>query len=192
METSVEPNLDKNAPKPQGKRVPVWVSAVAFLVLIGFLVILALALRRSQQGPITIGQTVPPIELNTFEGQVLNTQGMLGKVVVLNFWASWCVPCESEAAELQQAWEYYQPGGKVVFLGVDYVDTEPEAKEYLNKFKITYPNGPDLRTQISQAFRIRGVPETYLIDQNGKLVYAKIGPFESLDEIKMAINPLLK
>ena len=52
----------------------------------------------------------------------------------------------------------YQSRGDVVFLGVDYVDTEPEAMGYLKKFDITYPNGPDLRTSISQAFRIRGVP----------------------------------
>jgi len=79
----------------------------------------------------------------------------------------------------------------VVFLGVDYVDTEPEAKAYLEQFEITYPNGPDKRTVISQAFRIRGVPETYVIDREGKIAHRQIGPFRSLEEILAAIEPEL-
>ena len=95
------------------------------------------------------------------------------------------------SADLEAAWRYYQPGGDVVFLGVDYVDTEPEARGYLNKFDITYPNGPDLGTRISQAYRMRGVPETYIISPSGILAVQKIGPFASLAEIKAAIDPLL-
>ena len=86
----------------------------------------------------------------------------------------------------------YQPGGEVVFLGVDYVDTEPEALGYLEKFEITYPNGPDLGTRISQAFRIRGVPETYFIDKDNTLRQVQIGPFSSLAQIQAAIEPLLE
>ena len=73
----------------------------------------------------------------------------------------------------------------------DYVDTEPEALAYLNKFKITYPNGPDLGTRISQTFRIRGVPETYFVDREGNRAYAQIGPFSSLSQIRGIIEPLL-
>ena len=71
-------------------------------------------------------------------------------------------------------------------------DTEPEALGYLKKFEITYPNGPDLGTRISQMFRIQGVPETYFIDQTGKLVYAQIGPFASEADIHAIIDPMIK
>jgi cytochrome c biogenesis protein CcmG/thiol:disulfide interchange protein DsbE len=114
-----------------------------------------------------------------------------GKVVVINFWASWCKPCEQEAAELQRAWELYEPSGQVIFLGVDYVDTEPDARVYLKKFGITYPNGPDLATRISQYFRTKGVPETYFIDRDGVLQYVQVGPFTSLQQIQKIIDPLL-
>ena len=58
---------------------------------------------------------------------------------------------------------------------MDYVDTEPEARAYLEKFDISYPNGPDLGTKVSQLFRIKGVPETYFIDQTGVLRYVQVG-----------------
>jgi len=76
-------------------------------------------------------------------------------------------------------------------LCTDYVATETEALGYLKKFGITYPNGPDLGTRISQAFRIRGVPETYVIDQKNVLRGVQIGPFTSLSQIQGMIDPLL-
>jgi cytochrome c biogenesis protein CcmG/thiol:disulfide interchange protein DsbE len=111
---------------------------------------------------------------------------------VINFWASWCQPCASEAADLQRAWEKYRAGNKVIFLGVDYVDTKPEATSYLTQYNITYPNGPDLGTRISQTFHIQGVPETYIIDRNGKLAFKEIGPFASEDAITSIVDSLLK
>jgi cytochrome c biogenesis protein CcmG/thiol:disulfide interchange protein DsbE len=163
-----------------------WIGVFALLALLAF------GMLRNQEGPVTVGETVPDFTLTTFEGKQISLADLKDKVVVLNFWASWCKPCEEEAAELETAWRIYEPGGEVVFLGVDYVDTETEAKVYLEKFDVTYPNGPDLRTQISQAFRIRGVPETYIIDKDGKLAAFKISPFLSLAEIQGMIDPLLE
>lgn len=171
--------------RPHWGRILVWTGVLALLA------ILALGLRRAQQGPITVGDTVPNFTLTTFDGGTISLTDLEGKVVVLNFWASWCKPCEQEAADLEAAWRSYQPGGEVMFLGVDYVDTEPEALAYLEKFSITYPNGPDLGTRISQAFRIRGVPETYIIDQQNVLRQVQIGPFSSLSQIQGMIDPLL-
>ena len=164
----------------------------AWIAIFALLALLAFGLLRNQEGPVTIGETAPNFTLTTFNGEQISLEDLKGKVVVLNFWASWCKPCEEEAAELETAWRIYQPGGEVVFLGVDYVDTESEAMVYLEKFDVTYPNGPDLRTQISQAFRIRGVPETYILDQDGKLAAFKISPFLSLAEIQGMIDPRLE
>jgi cytochrome c biogenesis protein CcmG/thiol:disulfide interchange protein DsbE len=181
-ETSKE---ETSARRPHWGRILVWVG------VLGLLLILALGLRRTQQGPVSVGDKVPNFSLTTFEGQQIDLVDLQGKVVVLNFWASWCKPCEQEAADLETAWRYYQPRGDVVFLGVDYVDTEPEALQYLEKFNISYANGPDLGTRISQAFRIRGVPETYIIDQDNVLQDVQIGPFSSLSHIQGMIDPLL-
>ncbi len=173
--------------------VPVRVGRfVAWGALMILLVILALGLLRTQQGPAQVGRAAPTFNLSSFDGQSYNLAELKGHVVLVNFWASWCKPCEQEAADLEAAWQHYKDRGDVLFLGVDYVDTENEAKVYLDKFKITYPNGPDLRTSISQAFHISGVPELYLIDQDGNLAYRLIGGFSSVEDIKAAIDPLLE
>jgi len=173
-------------------QLPAWVIVLAFLVLVGFLALIAWGLNRAQQGSVQIHDAVPPFTLTGFDGKDYKTADMTGKVIVVNFWASWCKPCEQEAADMEAAWKLYQPGGNVVFLGVDWVDTAPEAKGYLDKFGITYLNGPDLRTAISQIFRIKGVPETYILGKDGRLANVKIGPFTSLGEIQTMVDPMLK
>lgn len=170
----------------QGEKRVNWGVILVWVLVLGLLAIVGFGLIRAQEGPIGIGKTVPDFTLTTFDGEQHAIADYRGKVVLVNFWASWCVPCEQEAAELQQAYENFKDRD-VVFLGVDYVDTEVEAKAYLDRFQITYPNGPDLGTRISQAFRIRGVPETYIVGRDGKLVGIKISPYVSLEEIETAL-----
>jgi len=182
---------------PERKGVPLWAQVLIWVVLVGLLVIVFLGLKRAQQGTIQPGQVVDDFTLPLFSGyeyqgkSEVHMDDFRGKVVVVNFWASWCKPCEQEAAELQRSWTEYGPTGEVIFLGVDYVDTEPEARVYLKKFGITYPNGPDLATRISQYFRIKGVPETYFIDRQGVLRYVQVGPFTSIDQIRGILDPIL-
>jgi cytochrome c biogenesis protein CcmG/thiol:disulfide interchange protein DsbE len=167
------------------KKILIWGGVVLLLLILGF------GLIQSQQGQIGRGELAPDFELKSFSGETYRLSDFRGSVVVVNFWASWCDSCKPEAKDLEAAHKYYQSRGDVLFLGVDYVDTEPEALAYLEEFQITYPNGPDLRTKISQAFRIRGVPETFIIDQNGVIVHVQIGPFRSLEDILSIIDPLL-
>ncbi len=178
--------------------VPLWVQIIVWVSLLGLLAIVAVELNRSQQGQVGPGAKISNFSMPLFSGYGWNGQSQIqlsdfrGKVVMVNFWASWCKPCEQEAGDLEQAWQFYKDDGRVAFIGADYVDTEPEARAYLAKFNITFANGPDLGTSVSQLFRIKGVPETYFIDQQGVLRYAQIGPFSSVDEIKSIINPMLK
>jgi cytochrome c biogenesis protein CcmG, thiol:disulfide interchange protein DsbE len=180
--TTMPPEAEAPGPRPRR-----WGVILVWGLVLGLLAILGLGLIRSQQGPVGVGATVPDFTLTTFSGESIDIQELRGQVVVINFWASWCKPCEQEAAELEQAYQLYKDQA-VAFLGVDYVDTEREALAYLERFGITYPNGPDLGTRISQAFRIRGVPETYIVGPDGKLAAIKIGPYLSLDEIVAQIE----
>jgi cytochrome c biogenesis protein CcmG/thiol:disulfide interchange protein DsbE len=165
------------------RRVPGWAIVLGIGVLfIGGL--LGVMLVKPPQKSLC-DEAAPQFSLGLFDeyrggwaSNTLNLADLRGKGVVVNFWASWCKPCEEEAAALEAAWQQYKDKG-VVFVGVDYLDQDPSAKRYLEKFHITYPNGPDLASKISKRYTIRGVPETFFIDPQGKIVSCrKIGPIE--------------
>jgi cytochrome c biogenesis protein CcmG/thiol:disulfide interchange protein DsbE len=138
------------------------------LVVIGLLAVLGIAVATRGAPPLAAG-TAPDFTLTTFDGKTYTLSELRGKPVVINFWASWCLPCRDEAPALQRAWETYNERGLIV-LGIDYVDTETDAKKFIAEFRQTYPNGPDLGTRVAQAYRISGVPETYFIGKDGKLL----------------------
>jgi cytochrome c biogenesis protein CcmG/thiol:disulfide interchange protein DsbE len=169
--------------------VPIWVQIVIWVFLVALLALVGFRLNSIQTPMAELDKPVPDFELAFFEGyeydgrKTMKLSDLQGKVVLINIWASWCKPCEQEAPELQEAWELYKDSD-VVFIGVDYVDTPGPANEYLQKFKISYPNAPDLKSNISSILnRSMGVPETYLIDRAGILRQVKVGPFTSIDEI---------
>ena len=155
---------------------------MAYAVVLALLGLLAWGLMKVRAGPLQSG-LAPYFTLTGFDGRRVTLSELRGQVVVINFWASWCPPCREEAAYLEQTWRKYQDKG-VVFIGVDYVDTEKEALAYIDEFDITYLNGPDVATRISQAYNIQGVPETFFVAKNGELRGVHIGPLypPQLDE----------
>ncbi len=164
-----------------------WKQGLIFLALLALLGLIGWRLTKVQRGPISEGMA-PDFTLTTFDGQVIRLRDLRGKVVVINFWASWCVTCREEAPYLEATWRAYKDRG-VVFIGVDYVDTEPKALAYIEEFDITYPNGPDVGTRIAQAYNIQGVPETFFVAKDGTLRGVHIGPLrppqleEKLEEL---------
>lgn len=161
---------------------------VAFAVILALLGLLAWGLRKVQAGPVESG-IAPDFTLTSFDGRTLTLSELRGQVVIINFWASWCPPCREEAAYLEQTWRKYKDKG-VIFIGVDWVDTEKEALAYMDEFDLTYFNGPDIGTRIAQAYNIQGVPETFYVAKNGELRGVHIGPLKS-PELDEKIDELL-
>jgi cytochrome c biogenesis protein CcmG/thiol:disulfide interchange protein DsbE len=155
---------------------------LAYTFVLGLLTFFAFGLVKANAGQRSSG-TAPDFSLTGFDERKVTLSELRGKVVIINFWASWCPPCRQEAAYLEQTWRKYKDQG-VVFIGVDYVDTEKEARAYIKEFDITYINGPDIKTRISDAYNIKGVPETFYVSKNGELKGVHIGPLQSpqLDE----------
>jgi cytochrome c biogenesis protein CcmG/thiol:disulfide interchange protein DsbE len=109
-------------------------------------------------------RAAPDVALNTYEGALFRLRDLRGKVVVLNFWASWCGPCRAEAPGLQQTWLDLHDQD-VIFLGVDQADSLDAAHGYLREFGISYPNGPD--NGIVQAFGVQSLPTTIIVGRDG-------------------------
>ena len=186
-----EETTNKKRGVPLGTQIIIWVALAGLLVLVGF------GLKRAQNPMAEVGKPVPDFNLEYYPGYEYNgvskmkLSDLRGKVVVVNIWASWCKPCEQEAPDLEEAWQFYKDDGDVVLIGVDYVDTPKGANEYLTKFNITFPNAPDLKSNISGILnRQMGVPETYFIDREGVLKHVKVGPFMSVDEFKSVVESI--
>jgi cytochrome c biogenesis protein CcmG/thiol:disulfide interchange protein DsbE len=167
---------------------------LAVLGVLALVALLAAGLMRSSQTQPTAG-TPPDFTLALFPGydggygEAVTLSDLKGQVVIVNFWASWCIPCRDEAPLLEATWRRYRDQG-IVLIGVGYNDTEPEALKYLAEFDITYPNGPDRRGVISQRYRVQGVPETFFVDRAGQIRHVEIGPLTAA-KLQAALEPLL-
>ena len=121
-----------------------------------------------------IGRPAPPFTVTLFNGEKLSLDELRGKVVFLNFWASWCPPCRAEARDLEAAWQRFKDSD-VIFLGIDIQDTEENALAFLREFNITYPNGRDALGKIAIDYGVWGIPETFFIDREGRMTYKHVG-----------------
>lgn len=176
-------------PEPGRGRKPSLRLLLGIIPILALLALFGWKLFDSVQGQVE-SSPAPDFTLSLFEGDQLTLSGLRGQVVVVNFWASWCVPCRDEAPLLEQTWRRYRDRG-VVFIGIDYLDTDKEALAFLKEFDITYPNGPDLGTQIARDYRIKGVPETFFINKKGQVADLEIGPLTK-DRLVNTIELLLQ
>jgi cytochrome c biogenesis protein CcmG/thiol:disulfide interchange protein DsbE len=121
-----------------------------------------------------LAKPAPSFTLTLFDGTVLRLDDLRGKVVFLNFWASWCPPCRAEARMLEAAWQKYKDQG-VLFLGVNIQDQEESARAFIDEFGVTYPNGLDRGSRIAIDYGVWGLPETFFIDRDGRITYKHVG-----------------
>lgn len=162
---------------------------VGALFIIGLMAVFGWKMFDSAQS-LSEDALAPDFTLALFDGGELTLSELRGKVVVVNIWASWCIPCRDEAPFLERAWRRFRDRD-VIFIGIAYLDTDKESRAFIQEFDITYPNGPDIGTQIARQYRITGVPETFFVAKDGRLVDLEIGP---LSEARLvgAIETLLQ
>jgi len=142
---------------------------VALAAVAGLLGLLIWKLTHQTKAP-KIGARAPVFSLKRVDALgTLDLTSLRGKPIVLNFWASWCVPCKGEAPMLESAWQQYRKEG-VVFLGVDYHDVTSDARTFLSHHGVTYPTVQDGSGKIADSYGVSAVPETYFINRKGRLV----------------------
>lgn len=178
--TPNQPVMDPPAAATPGKRKLRLTTVLLWLGVIALLAILGWGLMNTTAARPEVGQQAPEFDVEFFDGYgwdgrtVATLEDMRGQVVVLNFWASWCVECRDETPMLEAAWQKYADQG-VVVLGVAYADVEPNSLAYMKDFGVSFPHAPDLGTDISQTYEITGVPETFFIDKEGVIRHVQIG-----------------
>jgi cytochrome c biogenesis protein CcmG/thiol:disulfide interchange protein DsbE len=181
-------NMDVIEQPQKLRRSPL--SIVVWIVVLGLLAVLGWGLVQSSAPRPEVGEMAPAFNLEFFEGYewdgktAASLDDMKGQIVVVNFWASWCVSCRTETPELEATWQKYADQG-VVIVGVAYADVEPNSIAYMEEFGVTFPHAPDLGTRISNDYEITAVPETFIIDRNGEIAHVQPGPIDgrTLDEV---------
>ena len=175
------------------KKAPM--SAANLTLLVGVvLVIVAVGLqlmRRSVVG-VQVGAPPPPFEVTTYDGESVQLSDFAGKVVLINFWASWCIPCAQEAPYLNELHADYAEAG-LVLLGLSHSDIERDARAFIAEHQATYRNAPDTASRIYQAYGLTGVQESFIIGRDGNLAYFLPGSITSTNyqSIRQTIETLL-
>src|SRR6266851_1558185 len=119
-----------------------------------------------------IGHPAPDFTLTVLSSRpapAIHLASLKGKPVMINFWASWCVPCQQEAPLLQSTWQHVQSQG-IIFLGIDFQDDHTEGLNFLHTYKITYLNVVDVTGSIAINYGLTGVPETFFLNRRGVVV----------------------
>jgi cytochrome c biogenesis protein CcmG/thiol:disulfide interchange protein DsbE len=122
-----------------------------------------------------VGRVAPNFTLPQLDGGPVTLSKLRGQVVVINFWASWCAECKVEQAALDQAWQQFQDAG-VVVIGVNFEDSATAARSYVRTADVTYPVVEDSASRTALAYGLHGIPETFVVNQAGRIVNRVIGP----------------
>lgn len=158
----------------------IWKKLSLLLGIIPILVLLAYGFKtnpREVPSPL-VAHPAPPFTLSLFDGGGTSLDQLRGRPIVLNFWASWCFPsCYEEAPALEAAWRTYRDRG-VVVAGVDIQDREADGRAFIERFKLSFPNGPDVQGKISIDYGVYGVPETFFISKDGTIHYKHVGALD--------------
>ena len=136
------------------------------VMLCAFVSVLYLALHDNA---VKVGDKAPDFSITADSGKTLSARNFGGKLLILNFWASWCPPCVQEAPSMENLATLLGPSGLVV-LGVSEDEDQKAYKEFLDKFRITYPTARDPTKATKVKYGTVLIPETYFIDTNGRVI----------------------
>jgi cytochrome c biogenesis protein CcmG/thiol:disulfide interchange protein DsbE len=170
------------------------VVAVGVVALIGLLIygVKATGPGRTLDDAIARGErpAAPAVELPELEGgSTASLADYRGRVVVLNYWASWCTPCRQESPLLERWHERISARGGTV-LGVDSLDVTADARAFIRRFRLTYPMLRDRDGDTQKRFGVTGYPETLVVDRRGRIAALQRGPVDDAF-LRRTVLPLL-
>ena len=171
------------------------VPVVALFVLLGWALVQSggnpggFGVNRSFGEVAVERQPAPDFAKSDLNGKMVSLSELRGKVVMLDFWSSWCPPCRREAPALARVYREYE-GRNVEFVGVAIWDDPGDVGRYAQEFDLPYPNVLDEKGQIAINYGVSGIPEKFFIDTRGILVRKFVGPMES-EDLRVTLDQLL-
>lgn len=177
------------AAAPRSKLTITLVSIIILIVTFGIV-----WLQSAKYEPLTVGKEAPDFSLPNLEEKTVRLSDYRGKVVFLNFWATWCKPCREEMPSMDVLYKNFEREGLVVLaVSIDRVTTKKDIPPFITSMNLTFPVLVDSWGQTDKRYKLMGVPETYIIDQQGILREKIIGPrdWTVLDNLQ-TITGLLK
>jgi len=180
---------DENSAPPRSKLTITLLSIIILVVTFGIV-----WLHSAKYEPLTVGKEGPDFSLPNLDETTVRLSDYRGKVVFLNFWATWCKPCREEMPSMEVLYRNFERDGLVVLaISIDRVTTKKDIPPFIKSLNLTFPVLVDSWGQTDKRYKLMGVPETYIIDQQGILREKIIGPrdWTVLDNLQ-TITGLLK
>ncbi len=175
----------------------VYVMLVAIVLAIGVIVILTVFPR--EQGPQEfvlassplMGRQAPEFTLETLDGNTVTLTALRDHPVLINFWASWCIPCREETPDLVRAYQAHQAEG-LVLLGVNLTlqDSMSDVRAFVTEFQMTYPVLLDKDGKVATLYRVQGIPTSIFINRQGVITHVQIGKL-SAEQIEQFLAQIL-
>lgn len=168
------------------RRLPRWaayLSAATLLLAAGVLAYLW-GIPRNVQGGYGVlgdaelaiqGSQAPDFALKDLQGRTVRLSDYQGQPVLVNFWATWCVPCRLEMPALEQRYARWQSSGLVI-LAVDFAEPASDVKSFKDEFGLSFPLLLDPNGDVQQMYRVRGYPSSFFVDPDGVIQVVQIGP----------------
>ena len=176
----------------EGGAPPKLIVIVVVVVAIAVVVFLVVG-NKSDFIPTGPGVESIDVTLKDLDGNVSKLSDYKGRVVFLNLWATWCEPCEDEMPSMQIMYEAFKNKGFVILaVSIDSAGDAPKIREFQDKYGLTFPIFHDTTRKIKEQYKTTGVPESFIIDQNGIIAEKVMGPrdWDNTYSVKMIVDLL--
>jgi len=152
------------------------IAMILLLVLIGYGIWQALAAGQTKEVGLAVGDTAPDFTLPTLNDEPIQLSQLRGKPVIINFWATWCPPCQREMPDLEKFYSDYQSHVEFLSVNLTSQDRREKVASFIEQYGVTFPVVLDTKGKILKLYNIQTIPTTYILDENGVIRKKALGP----------------